>query len=149
MKKRTRLMLLLSALLIGGAASAWFVDTPDAQGVALPPGTGDLSTASTIEVKDGAGTVVLRGHFVEVPEDDDDVERKAELTGAPGATGQAEIEVSKTNNQPDQEVEVSVTKLTAGATYVVFVDGKQLGTFQTDKNGNGELELNTAQAKTP
>ncbi len=149
MKKRTRLMLLLSALLICGAASAWFVDTLDAQGVALPSGIGDLSNASTIEVKDSAGTVVLRGHFAEVPEDDDDVERKAELTGAAGATGQAEIEVSKTNNQLDQEVEVSVSKLTPGATYDVFVDGSKLGTFQTNKSGDGELELNTPEVKNP
>ena len=65
-------------------------------------------------MKDSAGTVVLRGNFVEVPEDDDDVERKAELIGAAGATGEAEIEVSKTNNQLEQEVEVSVSKLTPG-----------------------------------
>jgi hypothetical protein len=143
MKKHTRLILLLSALLIGGAASAWFVDTLDAQGIALPAGIGDLSNASTIEVKDSAGTVVLRGNFVEVPEDDDDVERKAELIGAAGATGEAEVEVSKTNNQLDQEVEVSVSKLTPGATYAVFVDGTQLGTFQTNNSGSGELELTT------
>ena len=149
MKKLTRFMPLMSALLVCGAVSAWFVGTLDAQGVALPSGVGDLSSASTLEVKDSAGTVVLRGNFVEVPEDDDDIERKADLTGAAGATGQAEIEVSKTNNQLDQEVEVSVSKLTPGATYAVFVDGTQLGTFQTNKSGDGELELNTPEVKKP
>ena len=153
MKKRTRLILMLAALLIGGGvASVWLVDTLDAQGVALPADTPDLSTASMVEVKDGSGLVVLAGQLVDIPEDDDDVERKAELRGSgisAGATGFAEVEVAKTNNQIDQEVEVSVSKLAASATYSVFVDGKQLGTFQTNKGGNAEVELTTSQVKKP
>ncbi len=152
MTKRTRTFLVAGALLtVGGVASAWLVDTLDAQSVALPQDTGDLSNASTVEVKDGNGSVLL-GHFVDVPEDDDDLERKAELRGSgasAGATGQAEIEVSKTDNRLDQEVEVSVSSLRPGATYAVFVDGKQLGTFQTNTNGAGELELNTPRVKAP
>jgi len=144
---------MLSALLIGGGVgSVWLVDTLDAQSVALPAGTGDLSNASLLEVKDAAGTLVLSGHFVEVPEDDDDIERKAELRGSGAsvkATGQAEVEVSKVDNRLDQEVEVSVSDLTPGTAYTVFVDGKPLGTFQTNKSGKGELELNTPQEKKP
>ncbi len=147
MKNRTRMILLVGAVLtVGGVTSGWLADTLDAQGVALPADTGDLSNASTVEVKDGNGTVVLSGHFVEIPEDDDDLERKAELKGSgasAAATGQAEVEVSRTNNQLDQEIEVSVSNLTPGSTFAVFVDGKQLGTFQTNKNGRGELELAT------
>jgi len=134
--------------LIGVVAAAGLVST----GLAAVPATAATDPAISINNpavagQPKAGTVVLSGHFVEIPEDDDDLERKAELKGAAGATGQAEVEVSKTNNQLDQEVEVSVTKLTPGATYAVFVDGKQLGTFQTDKNGKGELELNTPPVK--
>jgi hypothetical protein len=151
MKKRTRLILMLTALLIGGGvASALLVDTLDAQGVALPADTPDLSNASLVEVKDGSGLVVLAGQLNEIPEDDDDVERKAELRGSgisAGATGFAEVEVTKTNNQIDQEVELSVSKLAAGATYSVLVDGKQLGTFQTNKDGNAEIELTTPEVK--
>ena len=153
MTKRTRLMLLLGALMIVGSVTfGWLGDTLDAQSVALPEDTPDLSNASTVEVKDANGTVVLTGHLVEMPEDDDDLERKAELKGSganANATGQAEVEVSKTNNRLDQDVEVSVSNLTAGATYAVFIDGKQLGTFQTNKRGSGELELNTPAVKTP
>ena len=153
MKKRTRLILMLTALLIGGGvASVWLAGTLDAQGMALPADTPDLTTASMVEVKDSAGLVVLAGQLVEVPEDDDDVERKAELKGSgisAGATGFAEVEVSKTDNRLDQEVEVSVAKLAPGATYSVFVDGKQLGTLQTNKDGNAEIELATPAVKTP
>jgi hypothetical protein len=151
MKKRTRLILMLAALLIGGGVgSVLLIDTLNAQGVALPADTPDLSTASMVEVKDNAGLVVLAGQLVEIPEDDDDVERKAELKGSgisAGAAGFAEVEVAKDNNRIDQEVEVSVSRLIAGATYSVFVDGKQLGTFQTNKDGNAEVELNTPQPK--
>jgi len=153
MSKRTNLILMLVAFLtVGGVMSIWLVDTVDAQSAALPAGTGDLSNASTVEVKDANGTVVLSGHLVDVPEDDDDLERKAELKGSGGsatATGQAEVEVSKTNNRIDQEVEVSASNLAPGATYAVFIDGKELGTFQTNKNGRGELELNTPAVKAP
>lgn len=151
MKERTRMILLVGALLaVGSVTSVWLVDTLDAQGAGLPADTGDLSNASTVEVKDSSGTVVLMGHFADVPEDDDDLERKAELRGSGAsakATGQAEVEVSKTGNRLDQEVEVSVSDLLPGATYAVFIDGKQLGTFQTNKNGRGELELDTPPVK--
>ena len=153
MRKRSRMFVMAGALLtVGGVTSAWLADTLDAQSVALPRDTGDLSNASTVEVKDSNGSVVLMGHFVDVPEDDDDLERKAELRGSgtsDRATGQAEIEISKTDNQLDQEVEVSVSNLAPGATYAVFVDGKQLGTFQTNNNGAGELELDTPRVKAP
>jgi hypothetical protein len=151
MRKRTRTVLLFCALTVAGATSVWLVDTLGAQSVALPADV-ELSNASTVEVKDSNGTVVLSGHFVEVPEDDDDLERKAELKGSganANARGQAEVEVSKTDNRLDQEVEVSVSNLNPGASYSVFVDGKQLGTFQTNKNGSGELELNTPAVKAP
>jgi hypothetical protein len=153
MSKRTRLILLLCTLLtVGGVTSVWLADTLDAQDLALPADTGDLSNASTVEVKDASGTVVLSGHLVEMPEDDDDLERKAELRGSgpsAKATGRAEVEVSKTNNRLDQEVEVSVSNLAPGATFAVFIDGKQLGTLQTNKNGSGELELSTPAVKAP
>jgi hypothetical protein len=149
MTKRTRMILLLVVMVVtGGLASVWLEDTIVAQSneASLPEDVGDLSNATTIEVKDSTGTVVLRGHFVDSPEDDDDVERKATLTGSgttAKATGEAEIEVSRNNNRLDQEVEVSVSNLAPAATYTVFVDAKQLGTFQTNGNGKAEMELTT------
>jgi hypothetical protein len=147
------MLLLLGALVIVGSVTfVWLVDTLEAQTVALPADTADLSNASTVEVKDANGTVVLAGHLVEVPEDDGDLERKAELKGGgthANATGKVEIEVSRANNRLDQEVEVSVSNLAPGQTYAVFIDGKQFGTFQTNKRGSGELELNTPAVRTP
>ncbi len=153
MTKRTRMILLLVVMLVtGGIASVWLQGTIVAQSneASLPEDVGDLSNATTVEVKDSTGTVVLRGHFVDSPEDDDDIERKATLTGSgttAKATGEAEIEVSRNNNRLDQEVEVSVSNLAPAATYTVFVDAKQLGTFQTNGNGKGEMELTTVSTK--
>jgi hypothetical protein len=153
MTKRTRMILLLVVMLVtGGIGSVWLQDTIAAQSseASLPEDVGDLSNATTVEVKDSTGTVVLRGHFVDSPEDDDDVERKATLTRSgttANATGEAEIEVSRNNNRLDQEVEVSVSNLAPDATYTVFVDAKQLGTFQTNKNGKAEMELTTASVR--
>jgi hypothetical protein len=144
------ILLLVVMLVTGGIASVWVQDTIAAQSNdgPLPEDVGDLSNATTVEVKDNTGTVVLRGHFVDSPEDDDDVERKATLTGTTAkATGEAEIEVSRNNNRLDQEVEVSVSNLAPDATYTVFVDAKQLGTFQTNKNGKAEMELTTASVR--
>jgi len=148
MTKRTRMILLLVVMLV--TASVWVQDTLAAQSneASLPEDVGDLSNATTVEVMDSTGTVVLRGHFVDSPEDDDDVERKATLTGTTAkAMGEAEIEVSRNNNRLDQEVEVSVTNLAPDATYTVFVDAKQLGTFRTNKNGKAEMELTTASVR--
>src|SRR5688572_14346554 len=113
MTKRTRMIFFLVVMLMaGGVASVWLPNTIAAQNEALlPQDVGDLSNATTVEVKDSTGTVVLRGHFVEVPEDDDDIERKATLTGSGNsvnATGEAEIEVSRNDDRLDQELEVSV-----------------------------------------
>ena len=149
MTKRTRTVLLLVVMLMtAGFASGWLQETIAAQSNdgSLPADVGDLSNATTVEVKDSTGAVMLRGFFVDSPEDDDDVERKATLSGSgttATATGVAEIEVSPNNNRLDQEVEVSVSNLAPGATYTVFVDAKQLGTFQTNKNGKAEMELTT------
>jgi hypothetical protein len=143
---------LLGAIAVTAAMASMWVQGTIAAEASLPADVGDLSNASTAEIKDNAGTVALRGHFVEIPEDDDDVERKATLTGSgptAKATGEAEIEVSRTNNLLDQEVEVSVSNLAPGTTYNVFVDAKQLGTFQTNQSGKGELELSTAPVKQP
>ena len=75
---------------------------------------------------------------------------KATLTGSgttATAKGEAEVEVSRSNNRLDQDVEVSVSNLTPGATYTVLIDAKQVGTFTTNKNGKAEMELTTPSVK--
>jgi len=153
MAKRTRMILLLVVMSVtAGITSVWLQETIAAQSneASLPEDVGDLSNATTVEVKDSTGTVVLRGYFVDSPEDDDDLERKATLTGSgttAKATGEAEIEVSRSNIRLDQEVEVAISNLAPDATYMVFIDAKQLGTFQTNKNGKAEMELTTASVR--
>jgi hypothetical protein len=151
--KRTRMVVLLAAIVAtAGIASVWVQGTFAAQSneASLPVDVGDLSNAATVEVKDSSGAVVLTGHFVEAPEDDDDVERKATLTGS-GTTasskGEAEIEVSRNDNRLVQDVEVSVSNLNPGVTYTVFIDAKQVGTFTTNKSGKAEMELTTPAVK--
>lgn len=153
MTNRTRIIAMLVAMLAtAGMASVWMQQTIAAQNneASLPADVGDLSNASTVEVKDNTGAVVLRGNFVESPGEDDDIERKAPLIGS-GTTasskGEAEIEVAKKDNRLVQDVEVSASNLTPGATYTVFIDAKQVGTFTTKKNGKGEMELTTPSVK--
>ena len=63
---------------------------------------GDYSNAAVAEVRDAQGQVVLRGQFVAVDEDDDDIERKAtlEATGVDAdAAGTAEVEASESHTR--------------------------------------------------
>lgn len=70
MAKRTKMIALLVGLAVTVAiASVWVQGTIAAQ-ASLPADVGDLSNASTAEIKDNSGAVALRGHFVEIPEDD-------------------------------------------------------------------------------
>jgi hypothetical protein len=106
--------------------------------------TGDFSHATTAELKDAQGQVVLQGQFAASGEDDDDdVERKAPLksTGIhAGATGEAEVEFS-TTNPAEQEVELSAQSLPVGATFTFVIDGTTIGTATADERGRVELEL--------
>ena len=152
MRKRTPTILSLATVAVFGGASFWLAASTAAQTVHLPADAGDLSNTAAIEVKDGSGAVVLRGQFVEQPEDDDDVERKAQLIGSgpsAQAAGEAEIEVSKSNDGVDQELEVSVSNLTPGATYSVVLDSRPIGTFQTNEDGKGEVEFTSPPAAKP
>jgi hypothetical protein len=108
----------------------------------LPASLGDLSRASSVEVKDGAGRVVLRGAFgAEAADKDGDRERKAALAPSAGpAKGEAEIEVSA-KDAPVVELEVDVEGLAAGQTFTVHVDGVQAATLTTDAGGGAEVEL--------
>lgn len=108
----------------------------------------DLSTAAIAEVRDAQGQVVLRGQFVVVDEDDDDLERKAALqpTGVDAdAAGEAEVEIS--GSLPvTQEVELSIRNLESGATYAFLIDVQEVAMVTTDRRGRAEVELNLAAA---
>ena len=105
---------------------------------------GDLSAATTVEVKDAAGRVVLSGTFGAATTDDDGAaERKAPLAG--DGSGEAEVEVEKrASGAPVQELEIDVKGLGAATTYTIHVDGRAAGSFTTDAAGEAEVEMSSA-----
>ena len=110
---------------------------------AVPNVSGDFRNAAMAEIRDAQGRTVLQGQFAVVPEDDDDIERKATLksTGVEAdAAGVAEIEFAKTGDV-NQEIEFSATGLDAGAKFTCVVDGQTLATVTADKSGKAEVEL--------
>jgi hypothetical protein len=103
----------------------------------------DFTNAATAEVRDGQGQVILRGQFVPVDEDDDDIERKATLAPTSGdadASGEAEVEYAK-DSPMVQEVEFSIRNVQPGATYTFVIDGKDVATATADGRGRAEVEV--------
>ena len=103
----------------------------------------NFTNAAVAEVRDGQGTVVLRGDFVLAAEEDDDVERKAALKAAgpdTDATGDAEVEFPKAGVVV-QEVEFSVKNLTPGGTYAFVIDGNAVATKKTGSDGSASVDL--------
>jgi hypothetical protein len=108
--------------------------------------SGDFSNAAVAEVRDAQGQVVLRGDFVLTDEADDDVERRAVLApldGARGASGEAEVEISR-NNASVQEVEFSVKGLAPNTVLSFSIDAVQVAQATTDAGGDVEVELDVA-----
>jgi hypothetical protein len=103
----------------------------------------DFTNAATAEVRDAQGQVVLRGQFVAVPEEDDDVERRATLQPAGADTdaiGEAEVEFAKAA-PAEQEVEFTVRNLAPGVAFTFAIDGTDVATATTDSRGRAEVEV--------
>lgn len=117
----------------------------------LPSSVGDLAAVKLVEIKDAAGQVVLSGSFVVENKQDGDVEGRALLAGTgviAAAKGEAEFEISTNRNgSTEKELEVSVRKLSPGASFSLFVDGQQVAAFYTNGRGAAELEMKDAPAK--
>lgn len=111
---------------------------------------GDFSNAAVAEVRDAQGQVVLRGDFALTDEADDDIERRAVLApldGARGATGEAEVEISRTDASV-QEVEFSVSGVAPNTALSFAIDGVQVAQGTADANGHLEVELDVAMPGT-
>lgn len=105
----------------------------------------DLRNATTAELRDAQGQVVLTGSFMAEDEDDaEDVERKAALqssgTGTQ-ASGVAEVEFAR-EKPVEQELEFDGRNLQAGARYTLVVDGHEVLAGVAGRNGRLELERN-------
>jgi hypothetical protein len=106
-------------------------------------GAGNFTNAAVAEVRNAQGQVVLHGQFIMSDEEDDDIERKAALTPTgvdSDAAGEAEVEFPKAA-PTTQEIEFSVRGLQAGATFTFVIDGQEVATATTDREGTAEVEL--------
>ena len=136
----TRQIIPLSGLLATFAMSAYMVTQLNGQSVEP---VGDFRDAAVAEVHDGQGQPLLRGQFIVVPEEDDDVERKAQLESIGSdtdAAGEAEIETPK-NAPTQQEIEFSVRNLEPGLALTFLIDGKPVGQASVDRRGRADFEI--------
>jgi hypothetical protein len=125
----------------------------------LPASVADLHNAKLIEVKDAAGNLVLSGTFAAASDDDEDgdiddvdkddeedeFELTATLTGGTNASrvprGRAEIEIERDNKTTKQEIYLKVENVAALAKLTLWIDGRQISTFTTNKKGEANLTL--------
>lgn len=110
--------------------------------------SGDFRNATVAEVHDAQGQPLLRGQFAVAPEEDDDVERKAQLESIGSdadATGEAEVEFPK-SNPAQQEVEFSVRNLEPGTALTFLIDGTTVGQAAADRRGRAEVEIEIGSA---
>jgi hypothetical protein len=124
---------LLAVMILLGAVSAKAQDNSRRIKDALRPGI-NLNEAKLVEIRDEAGSVVLTGTFSHF---------KADLRSATGllkAKGLAEIEIEKDGAAAKQEIEVEVANLLPMTTFRLFVDGKEVAKFTTNKSGRRELK---------
>jgi hypothetical protein len=131
---------------IGLVATILVATAPVVQlrGEPAPQISGDFRNAAVAEVHDAQGQVLLRGDFAVVDGDDaGEVERHATLTSAAQhvkATGEAEVEY-QTDDPTEQEVELTVSGLTAGTAITFVIDGKRVSTATADQRGGVDIEL--------
>lgn len=152
--KVKRILPILGMVLLCGYAAVAVIRTNNrVQEVKLPlpSSVGNLASAKLVEIKDGAGQIVLSGNFIAENKQHNEVEGKALLTGTSinaGAKGEAEFEVSiNRSGGTEKELELSVGKLAPDTSFSMFVDGQQVATFTTNQRGAAKLEMKDAPAK--
>jgi hypothetical protein len=142
-KSMTAALTLGVALAIGGAAAA-----QQKQVHPFPAAISDPSAVKGIQIRDGGGSIVLRGTFGAEERDATSVEWKATLAAEGGAaTGMAEIEMASNDNQAGRELDVDVTGLAPSTEYRLFVDEVEIATFTTDANGAADLEFGSDEVR--
>jgi hypothetical protein len=100
-------------------------------------------TVQLIEVRDGAGQVLVHGTFATDKNTPKEAEREAELKSPTGqrAKGDAQIDVTRKDGLITSELEVEMERLPAMTSLTLFIDGHTVTSFMTDKNGKAELKL--------
>jgi hypothetical protein len=108
--------------------------------------SGDFRNASTAEVRDAAGQVLLRGTFAQVAGDEDEIERKAALTAtAAGGQASGDAEVEYREDEPNiQEIEFQVSGVPPRAVLTLNLDGTDIISATANDKGRAEAEVNVA-----
>jgi hypothetical protein len=92
----------------------------------------------------------MRGSFAPADTDDEgEIERVAPLTAVASqaaAKGEAEVEY-QTDAPAEQEVELSVSGLTAGTEIAFVIDGTKIGTAKADNRGRVSIEVAVKSAQ--
>jgi hypothetical protein len=141
----TRQLIPVAGMIATFAIAAYMVIQLEGQAAAP---VGDFRNAAIADVHDAQGQPLLRGQFAVVPEDDEDVERKAQLEPVGSdtdAAGEAEIEFTKAS-PAQQEIEFSVWNLQPGTTLTFVIDGSPVGQAVVDRSGRAEVELQIGAA---
>ena len=92
----------------------------------------DLSNAKKVEIKDGSGQIVLVGSFEE---------RAAQLSGSGNAKGSAAIEIKSEGDTVKQSLDATIEGLAGATSFTLIVDGKDVGTFTTDRTGKRSIKI--------
>ena len=140
MTKRTRQWIPVAGLIVTIAVTGYMVVQLNGQ---TPPPAHDFTNAATAQVRDAQGQVILQGQFAAPVEEDGGLERIASLspTGSDAdATGEAEVEFAK-SAPTGQEVEFSVENLPPGTALTFVIDGVDVASATTDRQGSAEVEL--------
>jgi hypothetical protein len=114
--------------------------------------SGDFRNATTAEIRDAQGTVLLRGTFTQVAGDSEsEVERQATLAPvAAGGTAAGDAEVEYQKDKPDvQEVEFNVTGVPARAILTLVLDGRDVFSATANDKGEVEAEANVTVGQRP
>jgi hypothetical protein len=105
--------------------------------------TADFTKATTVQVRNAQGQIVLQGDFQSPVEEDGGLERRASLapTGVDAdAAGEAEIEFAKTG-ATRQEVEFTVRNVEPGVNFTFVIDGIDVASATSNQRGRAEVEL--------
>ena len=144
-RKKAIISIIGMILILGYAAINVLSNGSDELKLPWPATLASLADVKLVEIKDGGGLVVLRGNFgASTTTKTGEIERQASLVGTAAdadAIGKAEIEISSRNNVTDQEMEIEVKRLSASTEFSLVIDGQQVATFTTDRDGEAELEM--------
>ena len=113
--------------------------------------SGDFRNASTAEVRDEQGQVLLRGTFAQAAGDEDEVERKAVLMAtAPGGQAAGDAEIEYRNEASNiQEIEFQVSGVPAHAIVTLVLDGRAVVSATANDKGRAEAEVKVAVVPRP